>query len=557
VDGTLTVDPASLTITADDATKTYGTTTTFAGTEFTTSGLLLDDTVTSITLASAGAVDTADVGDYAITGSDAVGSGLGNYTITFVDGTLTVDPAALTITADDATKTYGTTTTFAGTEFTTSGLLLDDTVTSITLASAGADAEADVGDYAITGSDAVGSGLGNYTITFADGTLTVDPAALTITADDQSKTYGSTLVFAGTEFSVDGLVNDDTVTSVTLVSEGAAGIALVGDFSIEASDAAGTGLDNYTIAFADGTLTVDPAALVITADDQIKDEGDLFTFDGTEFTTSTLFNGDTVTSVTLASDGADVEALAVDSPFAITASDAVGTGLSNYTISFVDGSMTVEGAAVTEPIPTPTDFGGFPISEVPDVIDVSFPSTDTEGGGGVLGSGAEVSPQSVSPALAEAEETLAVVDDLTSGLEGTVSACDQTSGNVGRYLACLSDALADFAGELDEISNDLPPSMENVAQIVRDAQVKVDRARARANSRLATATTDAERNAIRDEAISESSAALSEASDEIRKSIALVRAEDPELAEVQRSTVIRVADAVDNVNVSLSRATGL
>ena len=41
---------------------------------------------------------------YAIQASDAAGSGLSNYTISYADGTLTVSKATLTITANDATR---------------------------------------------------------------------------------------------------------------------------------------------------------------------------------------------------------------------------------------------------------------------------------------------------------------------------------------------------------------------------------------------------------------------------------------------------------------------
>src|SRR5207247_9411373 len=83
--------------------------------------------------------------------------------------------------------------------------------------------------YGIAPSAAVGSGLSNYTITYHVGHFTVNPKGLDITANDQSKTYGATFTFAGTEFTtVAGqLVNGDTVTSVTLTSAGAAGTATV------------------------------------------------------------------------------------------------------------------------------------------------------------------------------------------------------------------------------------------------------------------------------------------------------------------------------------------
>src|ERR1019366_6402449 len=213
-----------LTITAKSASKNYGDPLTFAGSEFTTSGLKNSDTVTSVTLTSAGAAATATVAapgpTYAIVPSAAVGSGLGNYSLHYANGTLTVLAIDLTITAKSASKNYGDPLTFAGSEFTTSGLKNSDTVTSVTLTSAGAAATATVATpgptYAIVPSAAVGSGLGNYSLHYANGTLTVLAIDLTITAKSASKNYGDPLTFAGSEFTTSGLKNSDTVTSVTL-----------------------------------------------------------------------------------------------------------------------------------------------------------------------------------------------------------------------------------------------------------------------------------------------------------------------------------------------------
>ncbi len=103
----------------------------------------------------------------------------------------TVAPAPLTITANSTNKTYGTTTTFAGTEFVIGGLVNGDTVTSTTLTSAGAAATAGVGSYAIVPSAAVGTGLGNYTIGYTNGTLTVTAAPLSATGVNLSATAGA------------------------------------------------------------------------------------------------------------------------------------------------------------------------------------------------------------------------------------------------------------------------------------------------------------------------------------------------------------------------------
>src|SRR5260370_13004492 len=70
--------------------------------------------------------------------------------------------------------------------------------------------------YMITPSAPVGSGLANYMIGFVNGTLTLNPAGLTLTSSNPSKTYGHTLALGTTLFTTTGLANSATVTGVTL-----------------------------------------------------------------------------------------------------------------------------------------------------------------------------------------------------------------------------------------------------------------------------------------------------------------------------------------------------
>jgi autotransporter-associated beta strand protein len=90
----VTVNPKALNITANNTNKVYGQTVTFAGTEFTSSGLTNGDSVTRVTLTSGGVTNTAAAGSYPITPSAAAGGGLGNYNISYVNGTLTVIQAS-------------------------------------------------------------------------------------------------------------------------------------------------------------------------------------------------------------------------------------------------------------------------------------------------------------------------------------------------------------------------------------------------------------------------------------------------------------------------------
>ncbi|MDR1283958.1 MAG: YDG domain-containing protein [Opitutaceae bacterium] len=144
-----------------------------------------------------------------------------------------------------------------------------DEVTGLTLTSEGAALTADVNTYTVTALDdtITGSGLANYNITYTDGQLTVTKAALTIaTRSDLTKVYGDVFTFGGDHYTVTGLKNADAVSGVTLASDGAAATAGVNGgaaYAVTALGATGSGLDNYTIAYQPGQLTVTPRSLTI------------------------------------------------------------------------------------------------------------------------------------------------------------------------------------------------------------------------------------------------------------------------------------------------------
>ncbi len=103
----------------------------------------------------------------------------GNYAVTLNNGTLTITPAALAIAANNATRLYGDANpTFTAT-FT--GLRNADNITaSFTTAATPASA---VGAFLIVPAPVDPTNkLGNYTVTLNNGTLTVSPAPLTVTA---------------------------------------------------------------------------------------------------------------------------------------------------------------------------------------------------------------------------------------------------------------------------------------------------------------------------------------------------------------------------------------
>ena len=170
------IDKAPLTVTAKPKTITYGDAPANDGVEY--AGFVNSENKSVLT----GTVDYAynytqfgNVGCYTITPSGLTSS---NYNITFTAGTLTVNKATLTITADNKSVTYGE----AAPEYTVSysGFVNSETASVLGgfLNIACTYAQNDnVGTYDITPS---GFSAQNYVITYVGGTLTVSLASLTL-----------------------------------------------------------------------------------------------------------------------------------------------------------------------------------------------------------------------------------------------------------------------------------------------------------------------------------------------------------------------------------------
>jgi hypothetical protein len=104
----------------------------------------------------------------------------------------------------------------------------------------------------------------NYAIGYVSGTLTVTQAALTVSADPQSRAYGASNPSL-TASSV-GLVNGDTLVLIGVtpaVSTVATQSSVVGSYPITITGPATT--TNYAIAYVNGTLTVAAAGTSVAA----------------------------------------------------------------------------------------------------------------------------------------------------------------------------------------------------------------------------------------------------------------------------------------------------
>src|SRR4029077_16171459 len=231
---------------------------------------------------------TAAVGTYPIVPTlvDPT-SKLGNYTVTSTNGTLTITPAPLTVTAANATRLYGDPNSLSGT---ITGIKNGD---NITATYSSADPTAAVGTYPIVPTlfDPDGK-LVNYTVTSNNGTLTVTPAPLSVVAANSTRAYGDPNNLSGT---ITGIKNGDNITAT--YSTTATATSAPGTYPIvpAVSDNATGALANYTVVINNGTLTISPAPLTVTAANASRLYGDPNpAFTGT---ITGLKNGDTIGAV--------------------------------------------------------------------------------------------------------------------------------------------------------------------------------------------------------------------------------------------------------------------
>ena len=333
VNGTLTVAKAELKVTANDKSKIYGADDPVL--DYTPSGILYyTDTYSVITgvdlTAPAGAV--ASFGIHAI---NADGGSAANYTVVHLNGILTVSKANLTVTANNKFKDYGA--DDPELDYTPSGTLFyEDTYSVINgvhlITSTGASAT--FGSHSITAANGTAD---NYYVTNINGTLTVSKAAaLTVTANNESKVYGAddpalTYTPSGTLYYSD---NFSVITGVSLSTETGA-LASFGNHTITAS---GGSAENYDVIEVNGILTVSKAAaLTITANDKSKVYGtDDPVLDYT--TTGALFYTDNYSVISDVNLSTATGASAGVGTHTIAAS---GVLADNYEVILLNGTLTV------------------------------------------------------------------------------------------------------------------------------------------------------------------------------------------------------------------------
>lgn len=227
------------------------------------------------------------------------------------------------------TQTFVDGTTASGTLSEASAIIVTDAIGSISSVTVGAQ----------TGTAVYGGAVDSVTFSIAGNRATNGSI---------SGTYGFSGLPAGvtgdlstTAFSVSG---STAPTTSTLTLQVAASVA-AGTYSFTVTCVVGG-----TTYSSSASLTVARAPLTITALDRAKTYGNTFIFATSspgDFSVATLFNSDTVTSVSLSSSGAAATADVASTPYTITVASAAGSGLANYNITYVAGGLTVNRRALS------------------------------------------------------------------------------------------------------------------------------------------------------------------------------------------------------------------
>jgi filamentous hemagglutinin family protein len=242
-----------LSVTAGNVSQTYGDApiANLSAVSYSLSGAATSGNLFNLNNAYSGAIN---VGSYA----PSLYSDQQGYDISYAAGTLTINPATLTVTANAGGRIYGqanpqpsgTVTGFVGT----------DTLASVTSGSesfaTSASASSPVGSYAITGSGLTAEN-GNYIFSPAAGNATafsIQPATLTYTAAASSFTAGKAP--AGLSGTLSGFVLADSQASATagtlLWTTTAAAGSQPGRYAI---DGGGLTATNYVFVEATGNAT--------------------------------------------------------------------------------------------------------------------------------------------------------------------------------------------------------------------------------------------------------------------------------------------------------------
>ena len=315
---TVAAEEQPVTITAENKSMVYGDN--VPTLTFTTTGAMLNGTPKLSTTAT----KTSAVGTYPIKVEKGT---VTNTNVTYVDGTLTIGKAPLTIAAGTYTKKQGE----ALPEFTFSyeGFKNNETKAVLTkqaTVSCSATEASAPGEYPVTVS---GAEAQNYAISYTNGKLIVVAAdAVIVKAKSYTREYGE--ANPTFEFTTEGAVLEGTPE---IICEAKA-TSPVGNYDIIVKQGTVT---NYNVTYVNGTLTIGKAPLTVSVGNYSREQGQdnpafVLTYQGWK-------NGESesvLLSKPVATTTATKNSAMGDYPITISGGQA-----QNYKFEYVNGVLTI------------------------------------------------------------------------------------------------------------------------------------------------------------------------------------------------------------------------
>ena len=189
VDGSITIARALVTVTTSSGSMTYGGAVPAIAPSY--SGWVKGEgpaTLTTAPTCSTAAKSASAVGTYK---ASCTGAAAANYSFAYVDGSVKVNPALVTLTASSDSMTYGATVPAITPAY--SGWQNGDGPSVLTTAptcTTPATSASPTGTYKTSCSGALAL---NYTFAYVEGTLSVNPSTVIVTASSGSLTYGASV----------------------------------------------------------------------------------------------------------------------------------------------------------------------------------------------------------------------------------------------------------------------------------------------------------------------------------------------------------------------------
>jgi hypothetical protein len=351
VSQSLTVGKATLTVSGDALSRTYGAanptlTATFTG--FVNGQTLATSGVTGAPSFSTTATVSSGVGGYPVAVSVGTLSS-SNYQFSFSPGNLAVTKAPLNVAVDTVSRVYGAANPafsavisgFAnGENLGTSG------VNGAPVLSTSASLSSPVGNHTIA--IAVGSlSAANYSFTLVPGTMTITKAPLTVTADPASRAYGAVDATFGATLS--GFVNGESlassgVTGVPAFSTNATATSPVGGAYAITPNVGSLSAANYSFNFVSGAYSITKAPLSVVANSASRSYGSANPSFSATF--SGFANGESLaTSGVSGTPALTTNATSASAVGSYPISAALGSlAANNYSFNFTDGVLTVSKA---------------------------------------------------------------------------------------------------------------------------------------------------------------------------------------------------------------------